>query len=98
MNESKWKSVWLIYEIKTKLKVGDFFFKFLEILYKIWDTFKFLKFVMHEWKSVDKLFYDNIFEKKIIAKRVSLHKIKISEFEVIFIIKDYSLLPSVIIY
>lgn len=53
---------------------------------------------MHEWKSVGKLFYDNIFEKKIIAKRVSLHKIKISEFEVIFIIKDYSLLPSVIVY
>lgn len=44
-------------------------------------------------------FYDNTsIEKEIIAKRVSLHKIKIPEFDVIFIIKDYSLFPSVIIY
>lgn len=51
---------------KNEIKSWRFFFKFLKILYKIWSTFKFLKFVMHEWKSVGKLFYDNIFEKKLL--------------------------------
>lgn len=83
---------------KNEIKSWRFFFSNFLKFYIKFEVRKFLKFVMHEWKSVGKLFYDNIFEKKIIAKRVSLHKIKISEFDVIFIIKDYSLLPSVIIY